>query len=312
MTSPITGRSAANPSAGPIRADNVRAMSIGTRAAGRLHQHGRVHSVFGRVCNLVTRDDLLVSLVAPVVGNGPANVILDVPDDIDFRAQGLREGQVVRQVGRTLHVGHVAVALDAAASWQPALFNLDTPPEILRTSLALAKSYAGPVPAGDAAILSESVEARVADFDEAASRLDQHGRAEAARGLVGLGPGLTPAGDDFLAGYAAGLSHLAAGWATDERQVLASTLDLTATSWLSGQKLVLALTGEMDERLADAARAILSGDPRMSTAVSRLGSMGHTSGWYAIAGICTAARLALAHASRRSASATPVEVIRAD
>jgi hypothetical protein len=292
-------------SAPPSYSGHCRTRYIGSQADARLRHRGRVHSVFGRACNLVTHEDLLVSLVTPSVGAGPVNVVLDVPDGADFRDEGLLVGQAVYRSGQLLRIGRMTVELDAAEAWSPLLAKVRTTPEVLIVSLALAESYAGPMPAGDSPILLRAMDARVADFADAVARPDEDARCDAARALVGLGPGLTPAGDDFLAGYAAGLSMLAATWASSERRLLATWIDLGATSWLSGQKLAMVLAGALDERLSNATAAILSGDPAMAAAIHQLTSVGHTSGWFTVAGICASARLALSQASSGTERSMP-------
>jgi hypothetical protein len=182
-----------------------RATSLGCKVSTRLRADASIHSVFRRVCNLITRDGLLVSLAAPSVGNGPVNLIVDVPDYIDFRSHGFETGQPAYLAGQTLHVGPVAVALGSAAVWRAAKVELDPSPKGLNAALLLLRSCLSSPPVGGDTLLCRTAEARVVEFIDAATLLDEDARVEAANSLVGLGPGLTPAGDDFLAGYIAGL-----------------------------------------------------------------------------------------------------------
>jgi hypothetical protein len=68
--------------------------------------------------------------------------------------------------------------------------------------VALAVLARGPVPAGPLADLAAPALAALA---AATARADGDGCLAAARRLLGLGPGLTPAGDDGLVGWLAGL-----------------------------------------------------------------------------------------------------------
>ena len=116
-------------------------------------------------------------------------------------------------------------------------------------------------------------------------------------GLIGLGPGLTPSGDDALAGallalHAFGRADLARSLAEHLRPLAAG-----GTGFISRAHLECAARGEGAAVLHDALVATMSGDvaalDRAGTAVGRLG---HTSGWDALAGIVAvgAARLAAA------------------
>lgn len=113
-----------------------------------------------------------------------------------------------------------------------------------------------------------------------------HGRmdAEAAVRLIGRGEGLTPLGDDLLAGWLA--LHRAAGIATPEVDDVVRT-HAHRTTLLSATLLDCAAHGEVLPEYADWVRALGSSDePRAASALSAVGA---TSG----AGLLHGARLAL-------------------
>jgi hypothetical protein len=97
----------------------------------------------------------------------------------------------------------------------------------------------------------------------------------AAEGLIGLGPGLTPSGDDYLGGVLVALratrrtTHAESLW-----RWLAPRL-YGRTSELSSAHLVAAAAGEAHEALHE----VLNGTP-----TERLDGVGHCSGWDAFAG----------------------------
>src|SRR5262249_54260193 len=97
-------------------------------------------------------------------------------------------------------------------------------------------------------------------------------------GLVGLGPGLTPAGDDVLAGClvtlrAFGADALHAGLARSVRR------RMRATTLLSAAFLVRAGGGEGVPGLIGLLRACAGADPdRVAVAVAGLARVGHSSG----------------------------------
>jgi len=80
------------------------------------------------------------------------------------------------------------------------------------------------------------------------------GIEEATRGLAGLGPGLTPSGDDVLGGFAAIMALLSIQLSTDSRSRnhIASKIAAVAkprTTMLSGILLEFASRGEVSEQL---------------------------------------------------------------
>ena len=99
----------------------------------------------------------------------------------------------------------------------------------------------------------------------------------AVGGLLGLGPGLTPAGDDVLAGALVALS----GTAPDRRARLADAVAANEparrTTVVSAALLRHAATGECIPELADL-MAALDGREDLPSAHRRLLEVGHTSG----------------------------------
>lgn len=112
-----------------------------------------------------------------------------------------------------------------------------------------------------------------------------------AERLVGLGPGLTPAGDDLLAGALATLRLLGAGGQAD---ALAAEVAARAsrTTALSAALLACAAQGQVAQPAADVLRA-LAGGRTLEPAVAALLRVGHTSGRDLAAGILLGARLVL-------------------
>ena len=119
------------------------------------------------------------------------------------------------------------------------------------------------------------------------------GRLEAMRGaaarLVGLGQGLTPAGDDFLCGFlAAGHCRAAAGLA--DTQLLTSFAEavrqrLGQTTDISAAFLRDAAAGRVSQPLAELAEACCGEPGRdLEGALMRLAAIGHSSGLDAATG----------------------------
>jgi hypothetical protein len=111
-------------------------------------------------------------------------------------------------------------------------------------------------------------------------------RAGAVGRLLGRGPGLTPSGDDLLAGYLVG-AHAFGLEAQDMRDAV-ERLAPGATSALSAALLWHAARGECIDEVAALAAALTGrGDP--DAAVERLLAVGHTSGPALAHGVLVAA-----------------------
>jgi hypothetical protein len=192
------------------------ALSISRPVRERLDAGGfdaQVLAVFDRACNLVTQDGDVVTLVIPQVGDGPLNVVVNGTPG--FFA-GVGHGVPVRLAGDRLQVDGLWVDLEGAAVWEP---RPDW--ETLRArrtaigswmphlrALCLRHASAGsllallggspPEDTSTHAILSAAQKATMA-LQEGWAGDPQRLHAGAA-GLAGLGSGLTPSGDDLLAG----------------------------------------------------------------------------------------------------------------
>jgi hypothetical protein len=127
----------------------------------------------------------------------------------------------------------------------------------------------------------------------ATQKQDIAGVVEAAQRLAGLGPGLTPSGDDTLAGFAAVIALLGAQLSTDAapREHIAAAIAATArprTTMLSATLLAHAAHGEVAEPLGDLLLALVQPGAEHETlfqAAARLLSLGATSGCDALLGV---------------------------
>jgi len=103
--------------------------------------------------------------------------------------------------------------------------------------------------------------------------------------LLGLGPGLTPSGDDVLCGV---LLALQAIGERSSAAALASAIAAKAprlTTPLSASFLAAAAEGLSNQALHDFVAAIIAGrDEALPPVMAELGRIGHTSGWDAMAG----------------------------
>ena len=225
----------------------VRALSIGSAARAALGSRApaRVFASFERSCYVETQDGM-ACVGGPQIGRGPLNVIVAAPFRIpkDFLNVDIRD----------------------AESWMPPATALGEEPLVQipavtdpwrhhRQAQAFLAWIArgGPAPA-------------------------------AANELIGLGPGLTPAGDDFVGG--AMIALRAAGRVELADRVAAWALRLAErrTSRISRAHLACAAAGEGHEALHDLLGVIHAERHTVERAIGALARVGHSSGMDAAAG----------------------------
>jgi hypothetical protein len=169
------------------------------------------------------------------------------------------------------------VTVAGVREWAPSVVAVGT---ALPSALAaLSTAVAG----HDIGVEADRV-ARLADAGNEAAQFT------AAADLLGRGPGLTPSGDDVVAGFLLGaraFGHAAPGGAAAVGELAAG-----ATTALSAQLLRHAVLGECVAQAA-AVAAVLIGRRAPDDAVDQLLAVGHTSGAALAAGLLCAAALSV-------------------
>jgi hypothetical protein len=124
----------------------------------------------------------------------------------------------------------------------------------------------------------------------------------AAERLIGLGPGLTPSGDDMLSGLLVALRHLGGATGTQRAVWLADWLAAavtydarTRTTPISATLLHCAARGEASPEVTGVLRAVTGRQP-LEPAAHRLLHLGHTSGADIAWGIQIGLSAVLSHA----------------
>lgn len=124
---------------------------------------------------------------------------------------------------------------------------------------------------------------------------DTHGGvtpdAEQWKALIGLGPGLTPSGDDLIGGAMLALNGLGEV-ETAERLFASVKTDLSfRTNAISAAHLMAAVEGMGNESLHGVLNAVVSGTRSgYRCLLDGIGRIGHTSGWDSLAGITIVCR----------------------
>jgi len=115
---------------------------------------------------------------------------------------------------------------------------------------------------------------------------------EAAQ-LIGLGPGLTPSGDDYLGGVLVALRWLGRGAQADSLWRWLEPRLAERTSAISAAHLAAAASGQVHEALHEMLESLSAWQaPDLHPGLARLDAVGHTSGWDALAGIVAVAKTA--------------------
>jgi hypothetical protein len=267
-----------------------------------------VHSVFKSSLNLrVNGESGLLTLLASGEGDLPQGIRLDAPANFSFEKTEIGEPAVCRDGILHLENSSLTIQLRGARRWKCYLsalkFDITNPwvstawslvwealnkrqrlkeSEIVAEDLFRLES----APAG----ISRRVGEAMRELLKAAQKYELTD-ASSVNSLIGLGPGLTPSGDDLLVGYIAGL------WCTmaersERAQFIASLGEtishlLQNTNDISRTYLYHAVRGQVSSRLANLAEALSRGEDHQHLLELAEAAMkiGHTSGMETVTGL---------------------------
>jgi len=245
----------------------------------------QVHSRYRRVVNLLLPGDRLVALASTELDDAPWTVRVPRWEEL-----GPRIAAGVTLTARTLHLGPgLVVHLDPAQAWSPRPVDLSRVPAddlAAAHSQLLASVPAPTTPFGraGAALLTEGLDGLRRSLVAGAGAAEVSG---AVGRLVGLGEGLTPSGDDALAGLV--LVAAQPGTVLGSRlPALRSAVDQHAhrTTLLSATTLRAAAQGRARQSLHDLLAGLVDGTS--PAAVGRVLAIGHTSGADLLRGVALA------------------------
>jgi hypothetical protein len=106
--------------------------------------------------------------------------------------------------------------------------------------------------------------------------------------LVGLGPGLTPSGDDFICGVLAALHFLRRDHVARRLAGAVVPVASTNTNLISAAYLRAAAQGEISQLLIDVLTSLCAGGEAVDRRLDGVQALGHTSGWDCLAGVVAA------------------------
>lgn len=304
----------------------IEAERLGQIAARFFAQHVRAQivAVFERSLYLQAERSF-VCLGDARIGDGPINVIFDAAGYLDVVARS-RAGERVEIAGGNAAGPAWRFDVRGADIWTPAAWPAPAPFDVLDGAmtrvLGIARSM---LPVGGLLPLVLADDGAVAGggaFERlAAPRLERLERwlrarldsdADAAGAppvdLLGLGPGLTPSGDDALCGVMLALDAIASPRAAGAQSQLAAAVlreSAAATTALSAQFLAAAIEGQGSALLHAFIAALIGGETeRLAAMLAELARVGHSSGLDAAAGVIVVLRAlkALAAADRSTRS----------
>ncbi len=263
----------------------------------------RVHSVFAGSLNLaVAGQDGLVTLAGAGMAERPRGIRLATCERFDawpvmVGGEGRRDGahllftapdgrvvvavdRAAARTARRRRLPHVAAADPRVkAAWQECARRLDEHQVAREADLRLVALCAG-CPSGS--VLGRRLAEAAVALAAGLRARDVAAADAAAAGLVGLGAGLTPTGDDFLCGFLAALRatsragdvvrRFTLAWGRRLRKRLPATTTVGAT-YLEG-----AIAGAFAGEVHALAAALARGDAGAPAALDALCALGHSSG----------------------------------
>lgn len=287
-----------------------RITAIGRHASLTLCDNfrGEVGAVFERSFYVVTQDRW-VCLVPCNGGMGPLNARCD-PASLDLQIRDfIRVGDRVIVADKTIYVGNtISFAFDQAETWAPAspigwdarsvargidglshfLLLRSLPREGLAVLLEQpTRSYA--LLSAVAAAAQEPLRSLTQVFTAAISTNDEQCiDVQALVPLLGLGPGLTPSGDDAIGGAMIALHVLGYNRIRDSMWSKLAPIAASATGRISYAHLEAAAEGFGHEALHNIINALLMGQTaHLDEKIKAINAIGHTSGWDALVGAVT-------------------------
>lgn len=257
-------------------------------------EHWSILSTHRHACNLSTADNgraadnILLALVNEVHGNGPFHVVIP---GCDFTTLG-KSAQIKWQNGR-LNIGHTIINFQMAIPWSPQLAPLDHKKTLDIFSSELAKiQHKSPLYSG-AQPLVDRAQRGVTYLQRGILAQDRQLLSEGVTLLIGLGPGLTPAGDDFLMGLLAALTLFPRqNDAVDCLRLIIANIADSHTTRLSATWLYHATQGNFGEPWHNLNKALDKMDfAGIDNAFKRIAKAGATSGVDALYGFGTGCQI---------------------
>jgi hypothetical protein len=304
------------------------ARSIGLPANDRIHVQGKigvVHSIFRRVINITALENRLITVVGQEVGQGPLNILVDIPGSLDLLTIGINKGDTVSQVDDTIVIGEnvLVISTQSAELWRPNR-NFQTNLQSIRhiiTNIEYLSDFAlnfghlnglgELIPFTHIHGLKDSETKKLGLVSQIAlphissllKAIKSSHTQEIKRNiesLVGLGPGLTPAGDDMLLGLMVSMLYLSENFKEKSIDVKKINEDIISvisgkTTTISEEFLREASVGNANEAVASLMECLLtSKSGELENSIRKVLNVGGTSGTDTVFGVILGSYLMLA------------------
>ena len=288
---------------------DVQAVSMSWRVARQLREpgwSGEVLAAHERSCYLVGESSEIVAIIQQPLGNNPLALV--VPH-VAALFQELSPGVSVLGTGDALGLGEgLTIGLDRATLWDPKAYP-GLAADGVGLSRCVAETYRAAVEFAPETSLARLLphlqdedlpksltkvahfprsHALIAGLVDALTQRNRRSLKVVTASLAGLGPGLTPAGDDFLGGV---LVALALAHEHQPDALLAEIAGLVVetaaprTHEISAAYLRAAYAGEVGERWHPLIRSIAAGDAaEIAPSARAVMEYGETSGADMLAG----------------------------
>ncbi len=246
----------------------------------------RVHSIFEHAINLINDSDWIITLLPEGYPAGPQAVILTQENFARFKSLGLgaadtfdfnkligtKKSQIIYRRSGDKPVPEDIIKAESNNTYFESLLSQKGNKNGLLGKDNMYSRYAAPILTEFQTLFLEQ------RFDEAGEKL---------LGLIGLGPGLTPSGDDFVLGVFAAIYSFGMN-----KDIISSLKNIMAqkaknkTNIISYNMLRQGAMGGFIEWAEDMADAVIYGDPQqIEAAFSRMLKIGSSSGSDISAGI---------------------------
>ena len=282
----------------------AHAILIGSLASGLLKSSlsGRVMTIFERSLYLAVNGNW-ICLADVSLGFGPLTVSVKSINGREWISR-FRVGRLVKLSSESISIDDsTIISIKGVRSWEPPKTSIWTKNSLLLGLRALEKLVESNVPDKGLGKFIFECPDRFTSSDE--SLAAEHSieilknwlkkcfefqipiipDKEAISSLIGLGPGLTPSGDDFLGGMLIAL-HIC-GQKTVKNN-LYSQLEylIDRTGPVSIAHLKAANLGECSQSMHQLINLLLEGnEAHLKLAIAAIDQIGHTSGWDALAGV---------------------------
>lgn len=262
---------------------------------------GRVAAVFHRSFYIECGQSF-VCIGVPDLALGPLSATADVPNGTNWMSSGLSVGAPVAGTDGVLTVGNrFRFDSRSARQWSPPVISDPIPIAVLMESVISVARESAPMDGlaplvfsgGNMAVMSPFVDAAapahrgLVDWVRLVTAgVDVSPPLDCVCRLLGLGPGLTPSGDDYLGGMMIALRAAGYGETVERLYAIVDREASRRTNPISAAHLAAAREGWGAAPLHDVLdRLAAKTDAPLSSLIAAVGRIGHTSGWDALTGL---------------------------